>query len=50
VLELLVRETAASGAALLLATHDPERALRFGLPVVAIAPVHGESRSRLAHG
>jgi putative ABC transport system ATP-binding protein len=50
VLDLLVRETAASGAALLLATHDPDRALRFGLPVVPIAPVHGESRSRLAHG
>lgn len=50
VLDLLVRETAAAGAALLLATHDPERALRFGLPVVPLVPVHGQSRTTLTHG
>jgi len=50
VLGLLVTQVAAHGAALLLATHDPERALRFGLPVVPITAVHGESRSRLCHG
>lgn len=50
VLELLVQQTASHGAALLLATHDPDRALRFGLPVVPIVPVSGQNRSRLAHG
>lgn len=50
VLELLIGQTRAHGAALLLATHDPERALRFGLPVVPITPVHGQSRSVLRHG
>jgi putative ABC transport system ATP-binding protein len=50
VLALLIAQTQAHGAALLLATHDPERALRFGLPVVPVTPVHGESRSVLRHG
>jgi putative ABC transport system ATP-binding protein len=50
VLALLIGQTEAHGAALLLATHDPERALRFGLPVVPVTPVHGESRSILRHG
>jgi len=50
VLELLITQAAAHGAALLLATHDPERALKFGLPVVPICAMHGESRSRLSHG
>jgi len=35
VLALLRRECAASGAALLVATHDPERAARAGYPVLA---------------
>jgi putative ABC transport system ATP-binding protein len=50
VLALLIAQTQAHGAALLLATHDPERALRFGLPVVPVTPVPGESRSVLRHG
>jgi putative ABC transport system ATP-binding protein len=50
VLALLIAQTEAHGAALLLATHDPERALRFGLPVVPVTPVPGESRSVLRHG
>lgn len=35
VLALLKRECAAAGAALLVATHDPERAARAGYPVLA---------------
>jgi putative ABC transport system ATP-binding protein len=35
VLDLLKRECAAAGAALLVATHDPERAARLGYPVLA---------------
>jgi putative ABC transport system ATP-binding protein len=35
VLALILRECAAAGAALLLATHDPERAARAGFPVLA---------------
>jgi len=34
ILALLLRETRALGAALVLATHDPERARRFGLPIL----------------
>lgn len=49
VLALLVDQARAHGAALLVATHDPERALRFGLPVLPLAPVPGESRSVLRH-
>jgi putative ABC transport system ATP-binding protein len=37
VLELLKRECAAAGAALLVATHDPDRAERLGYPVLACA-------------
>jgi putative ABC transport system ATP-binding protein len=37
VLDLLQRECAAAGAALLVATHDPERAARLGSPVLACA-------------
>jgi putative ABC transport system ATP-binding protein len=35
VLDLLKRECAAAGAALLVATHDPDRAARLGYPVLA---------------
>jgi ABC-type lipoprotein export system ATPase subunit len=35
VLDLLRRECAAAGAALLVATHDPDRAARLGYPVLA---------------
>jgi putative ABC transport system ATP-binding protein len=35
VLALLMRECAAAGAALLVATHDPDRAARLGYPVLA---------------
>ncbi len=34
ILDLLLRETRALGAALVLATHDPDRARRFGLAVL----------------
>jgi putative ABC transport system ATP-binding protein len=37
VLDLLKRECAAAGAALLVATHDPDRAARLGYPVLACA-------------
>jgi putative ABC transport system ATP-binding protein len=50
VLALLIEQTRAHDAALLLATHDPERALRFGLPVVPVVPAHGDNRSTLSHG
>ncbi|MFQ3623280.1 MAG: ATP-binding cassette domain-containing protein [Acetobacteraceae bacterium] len=48
VLELLVEQCAAEGAALLVATHDAARAARAGLASARVEPVHGEARSVVA--
>lgn len=49
VLALLVEQAREEDAALVLATHDPDRAARHGFTVLALAP-EGAGRSRLRGG